>query len=162
MESPSITIEELQNVRVIYIRFRGTYIEFRKNSRRLFNQIFTYAKENNLIIENVSKVLTIYHDNPFITNEKDTRTSIAMTVPLDAKFQETNEITSMIISGKYGVGHFHLSPSEYGEAWKYMYENWLFIGSEKPRDSFPFEMYITEPPKRFKDKSYTDIYIPID
>jgi len=162
MESPNITIEELQNMRVIYVRFRGTYIEFRKNSRRLFNQIFSFAKENNLIIENVTKVLTIYHDNPFITNEKDLRTSVAMTVPLDAKFQETDEITSMIISGKYGVGHFHLSPSEYGEAWKYMYENWLFIGSEKPRDSFPFEMYITEPPKKFKDKSYTDIYIPIE
>jgi AraC family transcriptional regulator len=118
-------------MRVIYVRFRGTYIEFRKNSRRLFNQIFNFARENNLIIENVTKVLTIYHDNPFITNEKDLRTSVAMTVPLDAKFQETDEITSMIISGKYGVGHFHLSPSEYGEAWKYMYEKWLFIGSEK-------------------------------
>lgn len=59
-------------------------------------------------------------------------------------------------------GHFHLSPSEYGEAWEYMYQKWLFVGSQKPRDSFPFEMYMTEPPKKFKDKSYTDIYIPIE
>jgi len=162
MEIPNITIEELKDVRVIYIRFRGTYIEFRKNSRRLFNQIFKFAQDNDLIIENQTKVLTIYHDNPFITDEKNLRTSVAMTVPNDAKFVETDNITSMIINGKFGIGHFHLSPSEYGEAWTYMYQNWLFVGSEKPRDSFPFEMYITEPPKKFKDKSYTDIYIPIE
>ncbi|WP_053595935.1 MULTISPECIES: sigma factor [Lysinibacillus] len=31
-----------------------------------------------------------------------------------------------------------------------------------PRDSFPFELYVTEPPKNFKAKSKTDIYVPIE
>lgn len=32
----------------------------------------------------------------------------------------------------------------------------------KGRDAVPFELYVSEPPKNFKDKSLTDIYIPIN
>lgn len=42
-----------------------------------------------------------------------------------------------------------------------MYQEWLFKDKAKPRDDVPFEMYITEPPKKMRDKSLTDIYIPI-
>ena len=35
------------------------------------------------------------------------------------------------------------------------------IENIEPRDAAPFELYVTEPPKSFKGKSFTDIYIPI-
>ena len=60
------------------------------------------------------------------------------------------------------VGHFELSLNDYGKAWEYMYNEWLFKKNVEPRDTFPFELYVTEPPKNFKDKSFTDIYIPIN
>lgn len=161
METPIISIEEIE-MKVIYVRFRGSYVAFRKNARKLFNQVFDFAKKNDLIVEGWTKVMTLYHDNPFITKENDLRTSVAMMVPLDAKIDETEDITSMMIQGKYLVGHYHLSPKEYGEAWNMIYQEYLLKGDEKPRDTFPFEMYITEPPRKFSDKSYTDIYIPIE
>jgi AraC family transcriptional regulator len=161
MEKPNIKIENI-DIRVIYVRFKGSYVDFRKNSRKLFNQLFKFAKERDLIIENVTKVLTIYQDNPFITDEKNLRTSVAMTIPKDVEINEIEDINVMTINGKYGVGHFEISAKEYGEAWNYMYNQWLFKEKVKPRDTFPFELYVTEPPKNMKDKSFTDIYIPIE
>lgn len=63
---------------------------------------------------------------------------------------------------RFAIGHFEISAMEYEAAWQYMYQEWLFKGEEKPRDSFPFELYVTEPPKQLKGKSFTDIYIPIE
>ena len=81
IEPKSITIENLENLNIIYIRFRGSYAAFRKQSRKMFNELFEFATKNELIIENETKVLTIYDDNPFITDAKNLRTSVAMTIP---------------------------------------------------------------------------------
>jgi len=161
MEKPVISIEYF-TAKVIYVRYKGSYLEFRKNSRRMFNQLFSFATANDLIIPEKTKVMTIYHDNPFITDAKNLRTSVAMTIPNDAVINEAEKINALHITGKFGVGHFEISALEYEAAWRYMYHEWLLNGSEKPRDSFPFEIYVTEPPKKLKEKSFTDIYIPIE
>lgn len=75
-----ITIENFDK-KIIYVHFKGSHTEFRNNSRKLFNELFTFASENNLIDPDETKVLTIYNDNPFITAEKNLRTSVAMTIP---------------------------------------------------------------------------------
>ena len=85
-----------------------------------------------------------------------------MTIPNDQPLQETGNICLSSISGKFGVGHFELSTKEYGDAWQYMYQEWLFKDERKVRDAVPFELYVTEPPRKSKDKSLTDIYIPIN
>jgi AraC family transcriptional regulator len=161
MEKPTITKEEIE-LKVIYIRFRGSYLEFRRNCLKMYKELVAFAEKNNLVIPDVTRILTIYHDNPFITKETNLRTSMAMTVPLDSKYEEEGNICTMNILGKYAILHCNLSRKEYDEAWKYAYHEWLFKSNEKPRDSFPFEMYITEPSRNAKDKSLTDIYIPIE
>lgn len=160
MEKPDITIKEV-DVKIIYIRFRGSYVEFRRNSKNMFKQLFDFATKNNLIIPDVTKVLTMYNDNPFITDEKNLRTSVAMTIPNDIDIIEEDEICISNINGKFGLGHFNISRNEYGKAWEYMYNEWLFKEKYKARDAVPFELYVTEPPMNSKDKSFTDIYIPI-
>jgi len=161
MKPNSITIENIDK-KIIYIRFRGSYAEFRKNSRKLFQELFVFATENNLIVLDETKVLTIYDDNPFITEEKNLRTSVAMTIPNNAAISERGSICLSSISGKFGVGHFELTAKEYGDAWRYMYQEWLFKDDGKVRDAVPFELYVTDPPKNLKDKSFTNIYIPIN
>jgi AraC family transcriptional regulator len=157
----SITTENIDK-KIIYIRFRGSYEEFRKNSRKLFNELFTFATENKLIVPDQTKVLTIYNDNPFITDAKNLRTSVAMTIPYDATVSESGNICLSSISGKFGVGHFELTAKEYGDAWHYMYNDWLLKDDKKVRDAIPFELYVTEPPKNLKGRSFVDIYIPIN
>lgn len=161
IEPMSITIKELENQRIIYVRYRGSYAGFRKQSRKLFKELFNFATKNDLIIPDETKVLTMYNDNPFITDGDNLRTSVAMTIAQETKIIEAGNICEASISGKFGVGHFEMSGKQYGEAWQYMYQEWLFKDKAQPRDAVPFEMYITEPPKNLKDKSLTDIYIPI-
>ena len=162
VEPINITTETLENQKIIYIRFRGSYTEFRKNSRKLFNELFDFATKNNLVDPQKTKVLTMYNDNPFITEEKNLRTTIAMTVPSHVEIIESGNICVSSISGKFGVGHFDMSAKEYEQAWQYMYQEWLFKDESQIRDAVPFELYVAEPPKNMKDKSLTDIYIPIN
>lgn len=82
----------------------------------MFNELFEFATEQNLIDPEITKVLTIYDDNPYITHEENLRTSVAMIIPNDAEVKERGEICVSSISGKFGVGHFELSAKEYGNA----------------------------------------------
>lgn len=162
MEKPVITVEQYE-VKVIYIRFRGSYVQFRKNSRNMFNELLQYAEKYALIKEDFTKVMTIYHDNPFITDAAKLRTSIAMTVPPDATLIEEGKIGSMKMAGKYAILHYELSLGEYEQAWQYAYsDEFLKQGSYTLRDAVPFELYVTEPPKGFKGTSKTDLYIPVE
>lgn len=162
MKKPEITIATT-DMRVIYIRFRGTYAAFRRESKKMFEELFAFASERGLVVEGKSKVLTLYHDNPFITDEKNLKTSVAMTIDYDAEVVEEGRICTMAFGGKYAVLRYDLALREYDEAWRYAYEEWLFKNEKvKPRNDFPFELYVTEPPKNFKDSSLTDIYIPIE
>ena len=161
MNIPEVSIENIEEMKVIYVGFRGAYIEFRRQSKKMFKTLFSFAEQHNLIVKDVSKVLTIYHDNPFITDAENLRTSVAMTIPSGTVIEENDDISVMSISGKFGIGHFEISLGEYDEAWQYMYQKWLPSEKIEPRDAFPFELYVTEPPKSFKGKSFTDIYIPI-
>ena len=56
----NITTENIDNQRIIYIRFRGSYVDFRKQSRKMFKELFEFATKNDLIVPDVTKVLTIY------------------------------------------------------------------------------------------------------
>ena len=104
----------------------------------------------------------MYNDNPFITKEANLRISVVMTIPNDITVIAEDEICITTIYGKFAVGHFEISLKEYGETWQYIYQEYLFKSNEKPRDAVPFELYVNEPPKNFKSKSFTDIYIPIE
>lgn len=157
----TITTEHLVAQKIIYIRFRGSQLAFRKNSRKLFNELFQFATANHLVVPDYTKVLTIYDDNPYITNAQNLRTSVAMTIPNKIKVVESGNICEARLSGKFGVGHFELAAKEYEAAWQYMYQEWLFKQEGKARDAVPFELYVTEPPRNSQAKSFTDIYIPI-
>jgi AraC family transcriptional regulator len=161
MEHPTIEIKEIE-VKVIYVRFKGSYLEFRKNAMKMFKTLEKYAKKHNLLVDQLTKVMTLYHDNPFITDQSNLRTSVALSVPLSFNVEDHDEIGQLIIKGKYAVLHYSLTLKDYEEAWKYSYHEWLFKSHHKPRDTFPFELYVTKPPRNFKDTSLTDIYIPIE
>lgn len=161
MIKPDISIKTLDHQPILYIRFRGTYAAFRKKARSMFNELFKHAQDHELIDPNYTKILTVYHDNPFITDESNLRTSIAMTLPQDVEAIENETICKGSLDGKFLVGRFDLAGKDYGEAWKHMYQTYILNGVYTPRDAVPFELYVSEPPRNLKETSITEIYIPI-
>ena len=77
MDIPTIEIKEIKT-KVIYIRFKGSYLEFRRNAMKMFKKLEKYALKHNLIVDHETKVMTLYHDNPFITDQDNLRTSVAL------------------------------------------------------------------------------------
>jgi AraC family transcriptional regulator len=162
MEIPTFEVKDIE-FKVIYVRFKGSYLEFRKNAMKMFKKLEKYAIKHNLLVDQLTKVMTLYHDNPFITDQENLRTSVALSVPHSFIVNDDDdEIGELMIQGKYAVLHYSLTLKDYEEAWRYAYHEWLFKSNIKPRDTFPFELYVTKPPRNFKESSLTDIYIPIE
>ena len=155
----AVTIEEM---RVIYVRYTGNYQELASAMPGMMEKLFGFATGHNLLVPGETKVLSVYHDNPGLTNENQLRTSLCMSVPTDAVVDEDSDIGSMNISGKFAVGHFEVCRSEYGDAWDYMYGEWLPDSGYQPRDAFPFEVYLSEPSVNPQQKQLLDIYLPIE
>jgi hypothetical protein len=91
MEIPTIEIKEIE-FKVIYVRFKGSYLEFRKNAMKMFKKLEKYAIKHNLLVDQFTKVMTLYHDNPFITDQDNLRTSVALSVPLSFNVKDEDEI----------------------------------------------------------------------
>lgn len=166
MKKPTVTIEEMENTPIIYLRFKGAYEDFAVAGGGLFNQLFQFAQGQNLLVPGHTKVLTMYNDNPYITIKKNLRTTVAITIPQGVSLEENDEICLSEIGGKFAVGHFEINPKKYveefTEAWRYIYKDWLFQSKETPRDANPFEVYVTGPVQNDKDPVLVDIYIPIE
>jgi AraC family transcriptional regulator len=44
METPKISMKEI-DTKVIYIRFRGTYLEFRRNALKMYKELVAFAEK---------------------------------------------------------------------------------------------------------------------
>lgn len=157
----SIDILELNNIKVIYVRYIGSYEKLGNAYPSLIKLLFEYADSSKLTTKN-SKLLAIYHDNPEFTPKDQLRTSICLTVPSDKSVRTNGHIgTMMLPSCKYAVGHFYILQNQYGDAWDYMYKEWLTNTEYFARDSYPFEVYLNNSENDPLHKHIVDIYIPI-
>ncbi|MCP3773786.1 AraC family transcriptional regulator [Paenibacillus sp. MZ04-78.2] len=146
-----VTVNEM---RVIYVRYTGTYQGLATAMPGMMEKLYGFAMSHNLLEPGKTKILTIYHDNPEMTDENQLRTSLCMSIPNDAKFEENGDIGA--------VGHFEIYQHEYGAAWKYMYGEWLPNSGCQPRDAFPFEVYVSDPNANPQGKQFVDIYLPVE
>lgn len=159
----NIEIFNACEVKVAYVRYIGSYKNLACEFSKLLEKLMKYVYDQKLIKIDELKVLAIYHDNPEFTEKHRLRTSIGMIINDNAVVKETSDIGCMIIpKGKYVVGHFEIFPSQYTKAWDFMYGEWLTNSGYKPRDSFPFEVYLNNPNMHPEHKSLVDIYLPIE
>jgi AraC family transcriptional regulator len=123
---------------------------------RLFGNLCTWAGPRSLIGKE-AKFLTVYHDDPKITEESKLRISVSLVVPPNT--QVNGEIGKMTIpGGKYALSRFVLAKDEFMQAWDWLYGTWLPQSGYQPDDKPCFELFPEEP----KDGKYTvDIYAPV-
>ena len=158
-----ITIENLDEKQVAYVRHTGTYETLAKEYGGLMQTLFNYAKKQHLLVEDHNWILAIYHDNPEFGEESQFRTSLCLTVPEDIRIQEDGVLGRMKLEGGlYAVGHFQIQQEQYSGAWNYMYQEWLTCSGYVPRNSYPFEVYRNDPYANENHIHEVDIYVPIE
>ena len=158
-----ISLENMEEQQVAYVRHIGTYETLAKEYGGLIQTLFTYAKKQNLLVEGQNCVLAMYHDNPEFGQENQFRTSLCLTVPKDIRIQEDGILGRMMLEGGlYAVGHFQIHQDQYSDAWNYMYQEWIAGSGYVPRNSYPFEAYHVDASVSEGSIHEVDIYVPIE
>jgi AraC family transcriptional regulator len=158
-----ITIENLEEKQVAYVRHTGTYETLAKEYGDLIQTLFAHAEEQHFLVKGLNWVLAMYHDNPEFGEESQFRTSLCLTVPDNIRIQENGILGRMKLEGGlYAVGHFKIQQEQYGDAWNYMYQEWISGSGYVPRDYNPFEVYRNDAHDNEKHIHEVDIYVPIE
>lgn len=158
-----ITIENLEEKQVVYVRHTGTYETLAKEYANLIQRLFDQAKDQNLLVKGQNWILAMYHDNPEFGEASQFRTSLCLTVPKDIQIKENGILGTMKLEGGlYAVGHFQIHQEQYSHAWNYMYQKWLTGSGYVPRNSYPFEVYLNDANANENHIHEVDIYVPIE
>ncbi len=156
----NVEVKELAELEVAYVRHVGPYAGDVALFEGLFGKLMAWAGPRGLINSPDTLILSVYHDDPNITEEAKLRTSICITVPTDIKAE--GEIGRMkVAGGKYAVGQFELLPDQYPDAWQSIYGGWLPESGYQPNDGPPFEIYRNDPRQHPEGKCVVDICIPV-
>lgn len=160
MKDVSVEVKDFPEMHVAYVRHVGPYAGDTALFKGLFEKLGRWAGPRGLFNDPDTKVLTIYHDDPKITDESKLRTSACITIPEDMAVD--GEIGKLSIdAGTYAVGHFEINDQQYGEAWDHMMAGWLPQSGFQPDDRICFEMNLNDPSKHPENKHIVEICVPV-
>ncbi len=155
-----VRVEDVKDMTVAYIRHVGPYRGDEQLFDRLFTNLMKWAGPKNLFNPETTRFMTIYHDDPSLTDDDKLRIDVCMTVPEDTEV--SGEVGKMSVSGgKYAIGKFEVNADEYPLAWKALYGSWLPESGYTPDDRPPFELYLNDPKEHPEHKHQFEIYMPI-
>jgi AraC family transcriptional regulator len=156
----NVEVQDMPELYVAYIRHIGPYKGDQELFGRLFNKLMAWAGPRGLLRFPETKVMTMYHDNPDITDENRLRTDACITVPENTQVE--GEIGKMKIpAGKYAVAHFEITPDQYQDAWNAVYGGWLPESGYQPEDGPCYEVYLNDPKQYPEGKHVVDICVPV-
>ncbi|MFV0393649.1 MAG: GyrI-like domain-containing protein [Coprobacillaceae bacterium] len=158
----NIEIINIKKMKVSYLRHTGDYSKLAIEFPKLLEKLFISADEQNLLEENKTRILSIYHDHPEFTNPNNYKTSLCITIPDNRNVDVDGKLSTMeIAEGTYMVGHFYIPQHLYSVIWDYIYEEWLTNSGYVPSDGAPFEMYMNDYRMDKNNMHMVDIYLPV-
>jgi len=151
-----VEIKEMPEMHVAYVRHIGNYSEVGP----AFGKLMRWAGPRGLVRPPETRVLALYHDDPEVTEEKNLRTSVCITVPEGIKTD--GDVGTMIVEGgKYACGHFEITEDQFQEAWNTMMRDWLPESGYQCADRLPYELYYNNHEEHPEKKHILDICIPV-
>jgi AraC family transcriptional regulator len=155
----SVSIEDIAEKTVAYVRHIGPVIGNAALFESMIKRLIKWSRQKELAVPGPN-CISVYHDDPEITDENKLRVSICISVP--AAITGNDEIGIMrIAGGKYAVGHFKIDGHQYADAWKYLFGQWLPRSGFECDDRPGFEIYRNIPRSHPQKKHIVDIYVPI-
>ena len=150
----NVIVKEMPEMQVIYCRHTGQFNEIHK----AYDKLMQFAAPRGLIKPD-SHTITVYHDDPSVTEIEKVRQSACLVVENEVKTE--GEIGKMTIpKGKFAVGHFEISVTEFEQAWNTMCV-WFTQSGYEPGDGNPYEFYYCDPENHPENKFVLDICIPV-
>lgn len=138
-----VHVKHLPPMHVAYLRHVGPYVENTGLFERLFGSLCTWAGARGLIGPDTT-FLSIYRDNPEITEAQKLRLEVALTVPEDT--QVGGEVGKQALAGgAYAVARVKIHPKQYAEAWDSLMGGWLPSSGYQPDDRPCFEISLNNP-----------------
>lgn len=150
-----IEVKEMPEMKVIYCRHTGQFHLIYK----AYEKLIKWAAPRNLLNFPETKSLTVYHDDPSITDIEKVRQDACITVVGDVKVD--GEIGKMTVAGgKYVVGRFEIGETEFQQAWNTMCL-WFTESGYQQGDSNTYELYHNDYTQHPERKHILDICIPV-
>jgi AraC family transcriptional regulator len=155
-----VVVKEVPEMQVAYIRHIGPYAANPELFQGLMARIMGWAGPRGLIHFPETKVLTIYHDDPSITDPSKLRIDVCISVPKGTPTD--GEIGSMTIpGGKNAVARFEISADQFGDAWNAVYGEWMGQSGYQPDDRPCYELALNDPRQHPEGKHIIEIYAPV-
>ncbi len=155
-----VEVKELPEITVAYIRHVGPYAGDTKLFEGLFTKLMTWAGSRQLLNFPKTQCISIYHDNPSITDDDKLRLDVCISVEQDTEVDgEVGKAT--IPAGTYAVANFEIDASQYGDAWSTVYGGWLPDSGYQPGDGPCYEIYLNDPKQHPEGKHIVNIVVPV-
>lgn len=155
-----VEVKEMPELTVAYVRHIGPYKGDSALFESMFNKLMTWAGPRGLLRFSGFKVLSVYHDDPKVTDESKLRTSACITIPDGTSVD--GEIGKMTLpGGQFAVAHFMLKNDEFEAAWDALMGGWLPGSGYQPDDRLCYELCHTSPKDDPEGRAKVDICVPV-
>jgi len=148
-----IEVKELPKMNLAFVSSIGP-----QNLEIAYSKLVKWATSQGLM-NNQTKMLTIYHDSFKDTEANKVRMSASILI--NQPVADLGEIgLTSIQKGKFIVGNYEIGLNDFEKSWTALFL-WMNENGFKKRDEKPFEMYhnnFNEHPER---KSVVEFFIPI-
>lgn len=150
-----IEIKEMPALNLVYCRHMGDFSKIGE----AYGKLMQWAGPRGLLSNPNLKTVTVYHDDPNVTELKNVRQSACITVEDSVKTE--GEFGSLTIpAGKFVVGSFEIDATQFTESWNSVCV-WLSESGYQPDDRNSYELYHNNHEEHPEKKFILDICIPV-
>ncbi len=151
-----ITIKELSQLKLASISHIGEL----DKAGNMFQRLMEWGHQKRVLDTSNFKAITIYHDNPDVTQTSKLRFSTCVTI--SESINADGEIRQIDLKkGAYVIGQFEIKGEEISKAWKSMCF-WVIENGYEFRDGDYFEVYHNDHKTHPEQKFILDICIPLE
>lgn len=155
-----VRVEERPAVWVAYVEQVGGFQGNGAIYDVLLEKLLAWAiPENRWDFPESTQIVCIYPDEPSVSPEEQ-RLWLGITLTGEAT-PPAGIQTLQLPSGSYAVGRFAITADDFGEAWKYLYGEWLPQSGRAPSDGLAFEIQRNDSSEDPEQKHRVDICIPV-
>lgn len=155
-----VEVKDMPELNVAYVRHIGPYAGQAQVFEGLFGRLMQWAGPRGLLGDPDSKIVSVYHDDPKVTDEDKLRVSVCLTVPGGTAVD--GEVGQMLVpGGKFAVARFELATDQYGDAWNALMGGWLPQSGYQCDDRLCYEWCRNDPKQHPEGKCIVDICVPV-